>query len=297
MALNGLNETGVIWSAECRRTVRSARVVALLALYSSFSLLVLLIVGGVTKALREQLDTQIAQTGADAGAATQVADEFRKSFLGFLLGGDQAMIEALTQVPLVVLLVFKVTLFFLPIYVALMGFDQVSGEVGPRSIRYLTVRARRSSLLLGKFLSQATVLLGMVLVIDLAIFVYAWVITPDFAFGAFALNLLKFWLAAVVFSLAYLALTTFCSSLAHTPALSLILNLLLLFGFWVVNLVGSLATDGSPVSYVRYLTPSYYANNLLHPRFAEFAVSGMAYFTFALLFLGGAFFALRTRDL
>jgi ABC-2 type transport system permease protein len=287
----------VIWSAECRRTVRSARVVALLGLYSMFSLLVLLVVGGITKAMREQVDEQLAQAGADAAAGVQVAEEMRKGFLGFLVGGDQAMMEALAQVPLVVLVVFKVTLFFLPVYIALMGFDQVSGEVGPRSIRYLTVRARRSSLLLGKFLSQATVLLGLVLIIDLAIFVYAAFTTPDFAPASLALNLLKFWLAAVVFSLAYLALTTFCSGLFRSPALSLIFNIFMLFGFWLVNTVGSFASEGNPLAYVRYLSPSHYANNLLHPRLAEFAVSGAAYAAFAVVFLGAALFVLRARDL
>ncbi len=295
--MNGLNETVVIWAAECRRTVRSARVVALLGLYSMFSLLVLLVVGGITRALREQMDEQLAQAGADAAAGTQVAEEMRKGFLGFLVGGDPAMMEALAQVPLVVLVVFKVTLFFLPLYVALMGFDQVSGEVGPRAIRYLTVRARRSSLLLGKFLSQATVLLGLVLIIDLAIFLYAAFTTPDFALASFALNLLKFWLAAMVFSLAYLALTTFCSTLFRAPALSLLFNIFMLFGFWLVNLVGGLATEKSPVGYVRYLSPSHYANNLLHPGLAEFATSSVAYAVFALLFLGGALIVLRERDL
>jgi ABC-2 type transport system permease protein len=94
----------------------------------------------------------------------QVAEEMRKGFLGFLVGGDQAMMEALAQCPCRPGGLQGHPLF-LPVYIALMGFDQVSGEVGPRSIRYLTVRARRSSLLLGKFLSQATVLLGLVLII------------------------------------------------------------------------------------------------------------------------------------
>lgn len=295
--MNVLNETAVIWSAECRRTLRSPRVLALLGLYSMFSLLVLFVVGGVTRALREQLDTQIAQAGADATAATQVTEEFRKGFLGFLVGGDQALMEALAQVPLVVLVVFKVTLFFLPLYIALMGFDQVSGEVGPRSIRYLTVRARRLSLLLGRFLSQATVLLGLVLIIDLGIFLYAWLATADFTFAAFALNLLKFWLATMVFSLSYLALTTLCSSLFRSPALSLIINIFVLFGFWLINLAGSFASQGSPVVLVSLLSPSHYANGLLHPGLLEFSVSTMAYVVFTLLFLGGAIVILRERDL
>ncbi len=295
--MNGLNETAVIWNAEWRRTVRSARVVALFALYSMFSALVLLVVGGITRALREQVESRLAEAGADASASSQVFEEARKGFLGVLVGNDQAMLEALAQVPLVVLVVFKVTLFFLPAYVALMGFDQVSGEVGPRSMRYLTVRARRSSVLLGKFLAQATVLLGLVLIIDLAIFLYAFATTPDFTLGAMVPLLLKFWLAAVVFSLAYLALTALCSSLFRLPAVSLVFNFLLLFVFWLVDVVGSVFQGRNVVEYVRYLSPSYYATNLLHPQVAQFGVSGLAYALFAALFLGGALLTLRTRDL
>jgi ABC-type transport system involved in multi-copper enzyme maturation permease subunit len=295
--LNGLKETLVIWGAEWRRTVRSGRVVVLLGLYSMFSALVLLVVGAITRAVRQQVEERLAGAGADAAMATEAFSEMRKGFLGVLVGNDPAMMEALAQVPLVVLVVFKLTLFFLPAYVALMGFDQVSGEVGPRSIRYLTVRARRSSVLLGKFLSQASVLLGLVLLIDLAIFLYAWLTTPDFALAAFALNLLKFWLAAVVFSLAYMALTTLCSSLFRSPAVSLVFNFVLLFAFWLVDVVGGLAKGRGVLEYIGYLSPSHYATNLLHPQLLQFGVSGLAYAVFALLFLGGALFVLRARDL
>ncbi len=295
--MNVLNETAVIWSAESRRTLRSGRVLVLLGLYSMFSALVLLVVGTIAQAVRDQVDAQLAEAGVNGEAATQAFEQMRTGALGFLVGGDEAMLQALAHVPLVVLVVFKVTLFFLPAYVAIMGFDQVSGEVGSRSIRYLTVRTRRSSLLLGKFLSQATVLVGLVLIIDLAIFLYAFLTTPEFTLGAFALMLPKFWLAAVVFSLSYLALTTLCSSLFRSPAVSLVFNILLLFTFWLINAVGSFVSEGNPVSYLRYLTPSHYANDLLHPQLAQFAASGLAYFIFALLFLGGALHVLRTRDL
>jgi ABC-type transport system involved in multi-copper enzyme maturation permease subunit len=295
--LNGLNETAVIWNAEWRRTVRSGRVVVLLGLYSMFSALVLLVVGGITRALREQVESRLSQVGADSDASAQVFAEARKGILGMMVGNDQVMLEALSQVPLVVLIVFKATLLFLPAYVALMGFDQVSGEVGPRSMRYLTVRSRRSSVLLGKFLAQATVLLGLMLIIDLAIFLYAYATTPEFTLGAMVLLLLKFWLAAVVFSLAYLALTTLCSSLFRSPAVSLVFNFILLFAFWLVDVVGTVAQGRNVVEYVRYLSPSHYANNLLHPQFTQFGVSGLAYAVFAALFLGGALFILRARDL
>ncbi|WP_426751603.1 ABC transporter permease [Myxococcus sp. Y35] len=285
----------VIWSAELRRAVRSGRTVVLLGLYSMFSALVLLVVGWIAGEIRSAVAKQLE--GADASASEQFNEEMRKGVLGFLTSNDSAMIEALEQVPLEVLAVFKITLFFLPAYIALMGFDQISGEVGPRSMRYLTVRARRSSVLLGKFLTQATLLLGLVLIIDLAIFVYARVANPDFGFATMALNLLKFWLAAIVFSLAYVALTTLCSSLFRSPAVSLVFNFILLFVFWLMDTIGRASGDTGSLRFLRYLSPSYYAGDLLHPGLAQFGASGAAYAGFALVFLVAAYGILRARDL
>ncbi|RKH13007.1 ABC transporter permease [Corallococcus sp. CA053C] len=287
----------VIWAAELRRAVRSGRALVLLGLYSMFSALVLLVVGFVTRELQAQVNDKLTEVGADAEATARAADELHRGVLGFLTSNDTAMMEALAQVPIVVLVVFKITLFFLPAYIALMGFDQVSGEVGPRSIRYLTVRARRSSVLLGKFLSQATLLLALVLVIDLAIFVYARILNPDFGFGVLVLNLLKFWTATIVFSLAYVALTTLCSSLFRSPAVSLVFNFILLFVFWLMDSVARASSDTNLLRFLRYLSPSNYSGNLLHPKLAEFAGSGAAYAAFAAIFLVGAYGVLRARDL
>ncbi|MGE6763294.1 ABC transporter permease [Corallococcus interemptor] len=287
----------MIWAAELRRAVRSGRAIVLLGLYSMFSALVLLVVGFVTRELQSQLNAGLPGSAMDPDMAAQAADQMHRGVLGFLTSNDSAMMEALAHVPIVVLIVYKITLFFLPAYIALMGFDQVSGEVGPRSMRYLTVRARRSSVLLGKFLSQATLLVGLVLIIDLAIFLYARILNADFGFGVLVLNLLKFWSATIVFSLAYVALTSFCSSLFRNPAVSLVFNFILLFVFWLMDSVGQAVSEENVLRFLRYLSPSHYSGNLLHPKLAEFATSGAAYVAFAAVFLFGAYGVLRARDL
>jgi ABC-type transport system involved in multi-copper enzyme maturation permease subunit len=253
----------VIWSAECRRTLRSSRVLALLALYLLIALVVAL------------------------GAA----------FIWSLANqvGETQRLVATGGMPLPILAAFYFSLFFLPLYVALMGFDQVSGELGPRSIRYLTVRARRSSVLLGKFLAQATILLALVWMLDLGLCVYTWVTTPDFGAASFGLNLLRFWMVSTVFSLAFLALTSFCSSLTPNPAVSLILNftaLLLSFLLWTT----ARFDEGHPLRLLRYLSPLRYSLRLLYPDAADVAGAVAAYLVFTLLFLGGALFILRERD-
>ncbi len=261
--MDGLKEIAVVWSAETLRAVRSARTLVLLGLYSMFSLVVLLV-------------------------ASLVARNARLDMEGM---------AALEQLPPDVAWIFKITLWFLPVYVALMGFDQISGEVGPRSIRYLTVRARVSSVLLGKFLVQSSLLVGLVFVIDVGLFIYARFAHPNFVFSAMVLNLLKVWLATLVFSLAYVALTSLCSSLFRTSGLSLVFNFVMVLTFLVMELAGWYFEGKSFLTYIRYLAPSYYSANLLSTVPSEFGLSALAYACFTVIFLGGSYAVLRARDL
>src|SRR5262249_49233094 len=282
-----------IGRSELLRMLRSARALVLLGLYSMFSLLVLVIVGSIGKAVRASVSSQVGQLGSDA-AAQQAFAQLRTGILGFFFSDDPAVLEALKEIPLVVLIVFKVTLVFLPAYVALMGFDQISGELGTRSIRYLTVRARRSSVLFGKVLGQAALLLGLVLVIDLGIFTYAKATNEDFTPAMLASSLPRFWAAAIVFSLAYVALTSLCSTLFRSAALSLVVNLTGLFTFWLMDVLGR---ADSNFAAIRFASPSHYATALLDPRPAQFAMGVGAYAAFAALFLAAAYAVIRSRDL
>ncbi len=189
---------------------------------------------------------------------------------------------------------FKLTFFFLPFYIALMGFDQVSGEVGPKSIRYLAIRASRSAILFGKFLAQCAILIGLVLLVDLGIFAYAKVANPDFGWRALLPTLIKFWLAAVLYALAFLAVTNFFSTAFRTPWASLLVNLSALIGLLFFHAVVSVFDSLHPLVYV---SPFHYLNGLLHPQLSHFGASGAFYAAMALLFLGGSYGVLRARDL
>lgn len=301
-----MQEIGIVWNAETRRTVRSARVIVLLLLFVMFVGLSLLIVGSIAHAARHNIEEQLAARGASDEAARESMDVARKQLLGFLFSDDPSMIEALAAVPLVVLFVFKLTLFFLPLYIALMGFDQISAEIAQRSMRFLTVRARRSSVLTGKFLSQATILLALLTLVNLGIFGFARVTNSDFALRDAAITFGKFTLAAIVFSLAYVSLTSLCSTFFRSPAVSLIANIIALFGFWLLNTIGERARlynlyvtkDDSPTALelVRLASPSNYSANLLNPSLRPLAESAGAYLAFTLLFMLLAHLSLRARD-
>ena len=308
-AVEGLREIEVVAVAEAKRTLKSARIIVLFLLFAMFTGLVTLVLGLIAS----QVQAQTATLTEDGGEqARQMMEAARSGILGLFFDWDRDFIDALKEVPLTILLVLRVVLFFLPFYVAVMAFDGVSGEIGPRSIRYLTVRSRRSSVLIGKFISNALLLTGLVGVITLAVFVFGGLSSKGegFAFGTLATWFGRFWIAAVLYSLAWLALTTTCSALFRTPVLSLVFNFFALFFLWLVDRIGSafveraIGPDNLPgpeettsfLAHLRWLTPSHWSTGLLHPHAGPFLVSVAVLAGFTLLYLGTAYAVLRARD-
>lgn len=292
-----LEETLIIFQSEWRRTVQSARIIVLLGLYALFSGTALFLVGALVKKVEVGINTSLE--GASDLQRTEALDNLRKGALGFLFSGDSSALEVLQRLPIAVLLVFKITLFFLPLYIALMGFDQISGEVAPRSMRYLTVRARRGSILVGKFFGQLSVLATVLVIIQLGVTAYAKFTYSSFGWPLAAETFLRLGLASGVFSISYLALSTLCSSLVRSPAVALVLNVFALFGFVLVESIGAGLHEANPqgiFGVLRYFSPSHYSSNLLHPLPAKYLASGGAFVGFAMVFLGLAYLGFRRRD-
>ncbi len=247
--------------------------------------------------------------GGDLAAA---AEQSARATVAVTFSDDPALLDFLVQFPLGILVTFKLTLVFLPAYIAIIGFDQLSGELGPKSIRYLTVRARRSSILIGKYLAQETVLLALTFVIDLGLLIYARVKLEGFTTGTLLWQLGRLVLASMVFSLAYAALTSLCSAVFRQPVVSLVMNFLFLPPIWLLAKVPGLiwiedvrGIGSAPVehvvksrwAYLRYGSPWAYVDDLLHPELGRLAVSVGAHLAYAALFLGIAYAVLRRRDL
>lgn len=305
--MEGIREIGVVAGAESKRTLKSARIIVLFLLFAMFTGLVTLVLALVASQLQGQAAT-LTEEGGDQ--ARVMMDTARTGLLGFFFDWDRDFIEALRELPLTILLVLRVVLFFLPFYVAVMAFDGVSGEIGPRSIRYLTVRSRRSSVLIGKFLANALLLAVLVLVVNAGVFLFGALTADDVNWGTLAIWFGRFWLAAVLYALVWLALTTFCSALFRTPVLSLVFNFFVLFALWLVDRIGSafverpVGPDMFPgpeqttswLAVLRWLTPSHWSSNLLHPHAGPFLVSVAVLTGFTIVYLTAAYAVLRARD-
>lgn len=310
--MEDLNEIGAVWRGELTRALKSGRIVALLVLYLVFTLLALGVLGAINVRINDTVSPdKLAAAGVSADDAQAQMLAQKKQLLSAVF--DEPVLSALLPLPVVLLFVFKLSLFFVPLFVALMGFDQVSGDVGPRSIRYYVVRVRRSSLVVGKFLTQLTLYAGLAAVSVLTMTVVARVLNSDFGTGDAALWFLKLILASTAFGLAYVGLTALCSSLVRTSAISLILNVIALFVLWVTSFVGgsffllpdekaaagtlsSMLKSESAWGYLRYASIWHFEPNLLHPAWATSVPALAVHVGFALVCLGTATVVLRTRD-
>jgi ABC-2 type transport system permease protein len=310
--MEDFQEIAAIWRGETRRALKSGRVLVLLILFLMFVGLALTVVGFLNHQLNAQFDRQVAMAGADLSQAQEQLAAGKKQFLQTFVTEDEAMLDSLAAIPIVLLVVFKLTLRFLPLFIALMGFDQLAGEVGPKSIRYLVVRVKRSSIVLGKLLSQVT-LFGLLLTIcTIMMVLVARGLNPEFAAADVALWTGKLIVSSMVLSLAYLALTALFSALVKQGGISLVLNVIALFVIWFVALIGgavrfpgeeaaqgslAMLKSESMMAYVRYASVWQYGDDLLHPHWGRFLTASLVHVGFALVFLGLAHLALKWRDL
>lgn len=310
-----LQEIGAVWRGETVRATRSGRVVVLLLLFMMFVGFALAVVGFFNKQINAKVEEQAKSAGVDLNdeRAKEQFSEGKKQFLSVFITDDEEMLDSLITLPLVLLVVFKLTLRFVPLFVALMGFDQLAGEMGPKSIRFLIVRLKRNNLILGKFASQVTVFSVLFFVCTVLMVLVAKVLNADFGAKDMAIWTVRLLLSSFVLALAYLALTTLCSALVKNGAVSLVLNIMILFGIWFIALIGewyrlpgeiaepgtltSMIKDESVVAYARYFSVWHFGQDLLHPDWVRFVTATVMHLGYAAVFLGLAQLSLKKRDL
>ena len=120
---------------ELRKSVRSAKGIALLVISLAGGVATALLFAWFDKMKREKLGS----------APPEVVEELQRQLVVALGNGDEALGSSLVKAPIALLWASKVTIFLGPLLIAVLGFDAISGELQHRTVRYWTVRARRAS--------------------------------------------------------------------------------------------------------------------------------------------------------
>jgi ABC-2 type transport system permease protein len=303
--VNALPEFGVVYQAETRRALRHPKSLALLLLFTVFTLLALALSSVVTTSITTAQDSIGQGSPLTPEDREQTAQAIKAPVIWTLYGQGPGILSELQAIPTMVLVVFKTVLSFLPLYAALFGFDHLSGELSSRSLRYAVVRSRRGSLLMGKLVSQLTVLGILITFLVVVLFAVGAARNPEWARPHVATHAARFALAGLLHVTVFIALTGLLSVALSQQAVCLIVNLAIITAFWVLNFVGAFAdarpgTDEGPRSMwsmLRPLSPFKHLEGLFDTPGTAFAGAIAAHLAFAAVFSGAAWLLLRRREL
>ncbi len=276
-AMSPLVEIRLVTVRELRRSFRSFKGVLLGIIAIAGGAGVSMLLAWIDRAKRESLPP-----GIDIEAA-------QEPFFTASYGEETG--KAIAACPYALWTILVATLWLGPLLISLLDYDTVSGEVQHRSVRFWTVRTRRSSYILGKALgawfSVLAVTLGMnVIVWGVTIGVGKVPPAQVLAWGA------RFFAVTMPISAAWCGVAVLVGSLFRTPMLSLLAISAAFSGLWILRVVAGL----SDWPWLAYAYPNFYDSLLLSPRPSTVALGLLGTGAIAALTTGAGASLFRMRD-
>jgi ABC-type transport system involved in multi-copper enzyme maturation permease subunit len=254
-----ISEVRLVAQRELRKSFRSAKGIVLLVLSLLGGTAIAQLLVWIEKLKREQL--------ADVNPET--VRSFRVQALTKAFS-DEATGKALADVPEVLLAMFFITVWLTPMLISLLGFDSVSADVQHRTVRYWTLRTRRPSYVIGKWLGLWTT----VSIITLTMHVVIWVLCVARGQGTAAMTFgwgVRLWLISLPMSAVWSAVATLVSSMFRTPIVALLSTFAAFFFLFIVWVIGV----RYEVDALVYVYPNAYDSLLIHQRADKF-LKGLA---------------------
>ncbi|MHC4577251.1 MAG: ABC-2 family transporter permease [Planctomycetota bacterium] len=199
----------------------------------------------------------------------------------------------LEERPALLSAILLVLLFMLPFMSVLGSFNQYSGDVGTKGIRYQLLRTERANIYFGRFLGTILYFSLTLALLLLTIVAYMGVKLEFYGWG----ELLRWgvwgWLSLTILSIPYVALCGLISGAIDTPFGALVLCALAILGVPLFALIGGLQWEEA--RHIKYLLPWATQNYLLHHSFAYvgLAIGACLGYTAVFLTLGYRHFAKR----
>lgn len=285
-------ETKIVTRFDYRNLVRSAPGVTFLVLY-------LYVAINLGAWLAEQLrgtNTFGGDGKIDPEVARQATNTILVKIVSWFLGGQEAVVHYLVyDRPVAMSAFFLLSLLVMPILVLFLSFNQISGYVSRRSIRYIVPKTGRLELYLGLFTSN---LLFFTLVSGAltAVMTVGWVLAgKDLGTGVVVGYSLRILVAVWLSCIPIIALMSMLAAMTGSPVATVFLGV----GTYVVVILAGYFMSGQTewgkiFYYVLPLEPKYW---FAHPGVGRFlgATALMLVYSAAYLSIGWLF--LRRRNL
>ena len=291
MGVSPLVETRFMVQRELRKSFRSIK---------GIILSVLTVAGGGGLALLFAQSDDIRQKRMhEKDISPEMLLEAKRKLFGWWFM-DEKTGEHLGSAPGLIFFLFAVSLVLMPAVVLLLGFDSVAAERQHRTVRYWTVRSRRSSYIIGKWLGLwatcGIVALGMHALIWIVCTVRGEAPFADIVSWGF-----RFWCASMPILGMWCAVSVFISSLMRVPIIALLTTAGTFFVWWLVYIpfwVGGHNDPeviGTPTP-ILYIFPNYYDRFLLSPQIGPFLTGLAVCFGFAAAMLAASSTLFAKRD-
>jgi ABC-type transport system involved in multi-copper enzyme maturation permease subunit len=201
----------------------------------------------------------------------------------------------LDERPAVLSAILLILLFALPYLIAIGAFNQFSGDIQTRGLRFLLLRTERANLFFGRFLGTAIFSIGTMALLIATIALYVGLKLQIYDFGElFTWSAMGF-AALAVLTLPYVALCSWISSAIDSPFGSLTVSSLIIGVVPLFAVIGRMTWE--PVAYVNYVLPWGIQNNLLHHSAGNVAIATAACLGYTVLFLTLGYRHFSKRDL
>jgi len=193
-----------------------------------------------------------------------------------------------------------ILLMFIPFTTCIGAFNQLSGDIGTKGLRYLLLRTERINIIVARFLGTLLFAGVTSLICILIVVLYLRMTFDTHGFGELLTWGLRGWVAAMVLSLPYLCLCTLLSSAIDTPIATLFVCLMIVgLPIIVINLTQTALEqmDYEEVGWLDRLTPWGWKFDLLHN---DFGTAILAYLIMLVFSAAFGFLAVRhflRRDL
>jgi ABC-type transport system involved in multi-copper enzyme maturation permease subunit len=254
--LNPLVEVWLIVARELRKTFRSMKGLVMLGL----SIL------GASATVMHQPRLEDAAKKAESFGVDAVHEAKVQILAGMY--HDLKVGERLADAPMRLVVFFFMAIWLTPLLVTVVGFDGISSDLQYRSVRYWTIRTRRPSYYVGKFLG----LWGAVTAMTLVMHVIVWtvmILRVDASASETLSWGVRFWLVSVPIIGAWSAVATLIGSISKTPMVGLLTTCAVFFVMFFVGYVLSnvaagveaaqaseALTEGKGVVALRFLYPN-----------------------------------------
>jgi len=241
--------------------------------------------GEATPAQVEQSIIQVARPVVEWAIAPDDPGPDTTAWVDFLVDGRPALLSA----------IFFILLFGTPLLIPFGGFNQTSGDIGNRGLRYLLLRTARSNIYWGRLLAtiilavgaQVLVIATIALYLGLKVRIYdGMAITTWSLQGLYALSIL---------TLPYVAVCAWLSAANDSPMTSLVVSNAVIGGVLLVAFVAQFQWDGG--HWIAWLLPWGVQKQLFRPELLRVLLAGGACLLYTAFYawLGARRF--RTRDL